>query len=341
MRTLVILNPRAGNAHQRQALLTALDHWRGLDWEVRLVESAYPGHAIELAREGAEEGYQLVVAAGGDGTVNEVVNGLAYTRAALGVLPIGTGNVWVRELHLPIDPISAAILLAQGSIYTLDLGQANDRYFLLMAGVGFDATVTRQVQPEEKRKMGILAYILKGVSLALNYSGARARVKIDSRAVKGAVLMVLISNSRLYGGYVRIAHAASMNDGLLDVCLLKGRTLWSVPPILAAVLTRRRRLLSTFEYYQAREVEVVCSRPMDVQVDGDAIGRTPMVFRAAPGALRALIPPTVSEQDFLRPPQPVGSRLRRQLRDTARRIRPPLPVGSRLRRRLRNTARRK
>ena len=135
IRVLIVFNPGAGQAGSaEQDVHAARDVWREHGWQVDLRPTAGPGDGTRIAREAATQGYHLVVAAGGDGTVNEVINGLAGTQTALAALPIGTVNVWVRELGLPLQPRAAAEALLHAQIRTIDLGRAGDRYFLLMCG---------------------------------------------------------------------------------------------------------------------------------------------------------------------------------------------------------------
>jgi len=289
-RARVVLNPRAGNAEDMRALGAALDVWRARGWEVELIATQYAGHGVELAREAVRDGFDIVTAAGGDGTVNEVINGLAYSKTALAVLPFGTVNVWVRELKLPLSPEAAAAALADGHTMSLDLGKAGERYFLLMAGVGFDAAVTRAVHPEAKRKLGLLAYVVQAVLTAREVRGTRCRIELDGRVVKGRVLMVVIGNSRLYGGFLQITHHATLTDGLLDVAVIMGQDVRSAPLHLLSILLRRYSFNPDMSYYRARHVYIKANEPLEVQVDGDVIGATPMSFEVAPSALRALTP---------------------------------------------------
>src|SRR5207247_1264597 len=135
----IVFNPIAGQANSfEHDIVAASDVWRDHGWTVDIQPTLEPGDGTRIAREAAAQGYDVVVAAGGDGTVNEVVNGLAGTETALAALPIGTVNVWVRELGLPLHPRAAAEALLGAQVRAIDLGRAGDRYFLLMAGVGFD-----------------------------------------------------------------------------------------------------------------------------------------------------------------------------------------------------------
>src|SRR4051812_33502501 len=301
IRALIVFNPIAGQANSLERdIHAARDVWREHGWQVDLRPTTGPGDGTRIAREAAAAGYDVVVAAGGDGTVNEVVNGLAGTQTALAALPVGTVNVWVRELGLPMQPRAAAEALLNAQIRTIDLGRAGDRYFLLMCGVGFDAAVTAEVGAQEKRRFGVFAYLMRAFNLAGRFRGVPARITLDGKVVRGRVLMTVLGNSQLYGGVVKITARASIDDGLLDVCIIKGNSLWSAPLRALSVITQSYNLDPKIEYHRAREVKISARRPLPVQVDGDHIGQTPMTFSAVPGALRALLPATVSE-DLLRP----------------------------------------
>jgi diacylglycerol kinase (ATP) len=296
IRACIILNPLAGHAEDVSAVQRARAIWENHGWEVDWQTSDYAGHAIDLARAAAASGFNLVVAAGGDGTVNEVVNGIAGTPTALAALPVGTGNVWVRETKLPLRPEAAATALLEGQSYALDLGKAGERYFLLMASIGFDASVTRRVRPELKRRLGIMAYLVQALNTARDVRGTRMRLILDGRAIKGRVLMVVIGNSRLYGGFLQITHHANLTDGMLDVAVIKGQDARSAPLHLLSILLRRHHFNPDLAYHRAREVIVSGSLPLDVQVDGDPIGETPMTFRVVPRALHAWLPPAAAQE---------------------------------------------
>lgn len=291
MRVVIVFNPTAGQSGQREHdLHLATDIWRQHNWAVELRPTSGPGDATHLARAAANDGYDIVVAAGGDGTINEVVNGLAGSKTALAPMPLGTVNVWARELGLPLQPQAAAEALLSWSVRPIDLGLAGDRYFLLMAGVGFDAAVTAGVHPEAKRRLGMLAYIVSGIDHVIRIRGTRTQLVLDGKRLKGRVLLVVIGNSQLYGGFVKITHRATIDDGLLDVCVIKGNGLASVFPHLLAIFRRRYSDDPEIEYYRARTVEITASPALPVQVDGDTIGSTPMTIGVVPGALHALMP---------------------------------------------------
>ncbi|MDW8146706.1 MAG: diacylglycerol kinase family lipid kinase [Roseiflexaceae bacterium] len=299
-RALIVLNPFAGQAAAlRQNIEAARTVWQAHGWTVDIETTHQAGDGIRLAREAAWRGYDVVAAAGGDGTINEVINGLAGTRTALAALPVGTVNVWVRELGLPLEPRAAAEALLLARRRRIDLGRAGDRYFLLMAGIGFDAAVVNEVRSDEKRRLGALAYVVRAFDLALRYRGRWARIALDGRVIRGRVLLVVIGNSQLYGGVFKITPRACINDGLLDVCIIKGDSLAEAPLRLLSILRQRYNLDPRIEYHRARIIHITTRGALPVQVDGDQSGFTPMTFTVAPGALYALLPDTLPD-DLLR-----------------------------------------
>ena len=231
---LIIYNPTAGQSSDLQNTLDRVANlWRDLGWQVQIAATTSPGDATTKARQASQSGYHAVVAAGGDGTVNEVMNGLVGTQTALGVLPLGTVNIWAREMGLSMDMLKAATSLAKSGLTQIDVGRAGNRYFLLMAGIGFDAAVTATISLAEKRRLGVIAYIKQAIQVAWNFRGVRLKLRIDGKRVRGKILMVIVGNSQLYGGVVKFTAHATIDDGLLDICVIKGQGMLSAPRRLA------------------------------------------------------------------------------------------------------------
>ncbi|MEA5571097.1 diacylglycerol kinase family protein [Calothrix sp. UHCC 0171] len=293
---LILFNPFAGQAyHLKQTLESAADIWRKNGWDVELRPTQAPGDATVQARDAASKGFDVVVAAGGDGTVNEVMNGLVGTSTALAVLPIGTVNIWARELGLSMDLRRVAAAFLQAQIEQIDVGKAGTRYFLLMAGIGFDAAVTATINPREKKMLGAIAYVKQALQLSLCFQGIKSHIRIDGKRIKGKILMVVIGNSQLYGGVVKLTAHAVVNDGLLDVCIIKGRSMLVAPLRLLSVFRRRYNLDPKVEYYRAQKVQIKGKKTFPVQIDGDYLGITPMNFEVVVGGLRVLVPPSVDK----------------------------------------------
>jgi diacylglycerol kinase (ATP) len=295
-RVLILFNPFAGQAYNlKQTLESAAEIWRNHGWVVELRPTQAPGDATVQAREAASKGFDVVVAAGGDGTVNEVMNGLVGTSTALAVLPIGTVNIWARELGLSMDLRRAAAAFLQAQIEQIDVGKAGTRHFLLMAGIGFDAAVTAIINPREKKMLGAIAYVKQALQLAWCFQGIKSHIRVDGKRIRGRVLLVVIGNSQLYGGVVKLTAHAVVNDGLLDVCIIKGRSMLVAPLRLMSVFTRRYNRDPKVEYYRAQKVQIKGKKTFPVQIDGDYLGNTPMIFEVVPGGVRVLVPPSADK----------------------------------------------
>ena len=299
-RAIIIFNPAAGQAESLQKdLQDSRELLVGYGWSVELCPTQGPGDGTRIAREAAEAGLDAVIAAGGDGTINEVINGLAGSHTALGVLPVGTVNVWAREIGFPLQPRATTEALLQAHVRQIDLGRAGERFFLLMAGIGFDAAVVNEVSPEEKRRLGIFAYAWRALSLGVRFRGMRVRVSLDGKVLRRRVLMIVIGNTQLYAGFLKFTSRASIDDGLLDVCLIKGDNLLAVPFHLATILLQRYSFDPKFEYHRVRSIRIESRRKLPVQADGELIGTTPVTIQVIPGALRVLLPHSLPANDLL------------------------------------------
>lgn len=292
MRATVICNPRAGRGAGENGLKPALEVLERSGWRLAVEYSQGVGDATVKAREAVERGQDVVVVAGGDGTLNEAVQAVAGSETALGYLPTGTVNVWARELRIPLQATGAALALVDGRIERIDLGVAGDRYFLLMAGIGFDGEVVRRAHTIErhKQRFGVLPYIAAGLSTVPRYRGADLELRYDGLIRRVQALMLVAGNTRLYGPRFQLTPNAVANDGRLDVCIIKGRgplalVRQSLPLLLSGSITH-----SDVELLRVDRLTVQSSVAMPLQLDGELVGATPIQLSVAPRALKVVIP---------------------------------------------------
>jgi YegS/Rv2252/BmrU family lipid kinase len=299
---MLIFNPAAGARDVRREVGQVIAFLEERDWRVDLRETRGATDATTFAREAATLDKGTVLVVGGDGTINEVVNGLVGSEVAVGLLPAGTGNVWAMEMRLPIPGpirwhtlVDATKSLVEGEVRPIDLGRVNDRYFLLWGGVGLDAQVTHRMEPRTRtaKKLGALAYGITAFLVAKDFRGTRTRVVADGQKIRTRSMLIIISNAQLYARIARVASRACLDDGLLDVCVFKGSGLPMTLLHVIHILTERHLQDPRVAYIQARRVTIETRRPMLVQVDGDTIGTTPVTFEAVPRALRIIVPPEV------------------------------------------------
>jgi diacylglycerol kinase (ATP) len=307
----LIYNPTAGPRDARRALKRVRSYLERCGWSVELRTTGKPGDAIALARAAAQAGCDVAIAAGGDGTVGEAVNGLVGTQTALGVLPVGTANVLARQLGISTHALTnllriqeAAVGLAEGVIRPVDVGQivgqANDRYFLCWAGIGLDAQVTTRMEPRQRhtKRLGALPYAIAAVIVARDFQGVRTRVSLNGSVVRGRILLTLVSNIRQYGGVFKIAREARLDDGLLDVFVFEGLGFSYAVRHLLKIVAQRHLQDPRVVYRRARRIEVETELAVPVQLDGDPIATTPITLQVVPRALRVLVPPSAPSSLF-------------------------------------------
>ncbi len=296
---VVITNPRSGSyflyTRQIEELVASL---RGAGWRIELRLTQAAGDALNIAREAVEEKVDIVIAAGGDGTINEVIQELVGSETALGVLPIGTVNVWAREMEIPLNVAGAQNVLVHGKTRVIDVGKVNDRYFLLMVGIGFDAEVTHAVEKKPMKRLGVVGYLLTGFWMNLGYENFATTLKFAGREVKTRAIQIVIGNTQLYGGAVKFTWQARCDDGLLDICVVHKRSKLRRVLVLLDFLLHHERRQQWVDYETCDHIEINTSKPIAMQVDGDPIGHTPAVFTIVPHSLKVIVPQQAPEDLF-------------------------------------------
>jgi diacylglycerol kinase (ATP) len=249
----------------------------------------HPKHAMEIA-EGAKNKYDMVIAAGGDGTVNEVINGIIGSKIPLVIIPFGSTNVLALELGIPFNVSEASELISHGKKLKIDLGYAKTnqeaRYFSMMVDVGFIPKLIEGINPEVKKRFGNIAYLFSGIRQLLTYKWQNIHVEHKYNSVG---YFVIVSNSKDYGGEFQIADRASITDGLLDLVVINRKSRWKIVKIVSSVSSGKSNVFLRGEYNQIREAHIYSKHKMLVQVDGELIGTTPVDVRVAPKALTVMV----------------------------------------------------
>ena len=333
MQAELIYNPSGGQVvvrHELDNVVAFLDRY---GWSTTLRETSKPLEATELARHAVNRGARVVIAAGGDGTVNEVANGLVNTDAALGVLPVGTTNSWALQMGIPaLNPLlpgtqavkmvaaleeiiarplpanyyrkvllDAAHVLVEGRTVSVDMGELSGRYFLMWAGIGFDAAIAESIPLKEKKALGSWAYVLPAIESASRYSGTDAWLDLDGKVIKVSTPFIVVSNIQLYGGMLAIGAKAHVNDARLDVCIFKGDGFFTFVQQAMEVLTHRHLEDPKVEYYQCREIVIESAHPLPVHVDGEPFDSTPVTIHTVPSSLKVIVPKSAPANLFSPP----------------------------------------
>jgi diacylglycerol kinase (ATP) len=289
--TVVILNPKAGSVENLAALVRRIRHLP--DVEVRV--TARKSDAVRFAKTALRNGCEMIVAAGGDGTLNEVVHGIGPTNShvRLGLIPLGTGNDFARTLGLPTDVDEALAVLAAGHTRAIDLVRVTSdkvRYFVNVSAGGFSGLVDEKLTPTMKKNWGPLAYLRSAVAALPQLRAYRAKVSLDKKKpLTLSLYNVVIANGRYVAGGRLIAPKASIDDGLLDIILIKERSAAELA-LLAAKVALGHHLSSDAIVFRRAAKVTVNSRPgMWFNVDGELVGNEPATFEVLPRALQFVV----------------------------------------------------
>lgn len=302
MRVCFIINPKAGLGGFQKLVRKAAAYLARQDCEVKQVETKIRGDGIELARQAAEEAFDVAVAVGGDGTINEVCNGLVGTETALAVLPAGTANVYAADMGIPIwwplkpqAVIKAAKIIVSGQRRRVDLGRLHlpdgqDRYFLMWCGIGLDAAISQARPPTTTRSLGYASWLVAGVLVIYDFMGTPATIEMEATTLKERILLAVISNGQLYGRIWRMAPEAKMDDGLLDIAIMTGHRWPSTLKHLIGLTLKQHVKDPDFYLYRTTHLFLSAREALPVHVDAEFVGTTPVEVEVVPLALNVIVP---------------------------------------------------
>jgi len=286
----LIANPSAGRGKASRVarrLIRALGQ-RGVRFQQHTTRGR--GHAEELAHQAVEQGADVVLVCGGDGTLHEAAQALAHSPTALAPLPAGRCNDFCRSLGPGLGPEQVAQAMQSGQSRVLDLARVNGRVYCTVGAVGFDAEVTRYVDQMRSPLWGKPAYIYAVLRVLSRYDFPEVRLTWDEGEYQGPILMAAVANTPTYGNAIRIAPEARADDGLLDVCLVRPAGFFRVVGLLPTVLKGQHAGLPEVSFLRTRRVSIESSRPVPMWADGEPVTNSPLCVQIEPGALRMLLP---------------------------------------------------
>ncbi len=285
----LIYNPISGMGFARKKIAALTRGLQRCGFAVELAQTQRRGDAKRLSSS-LRDDCSLLVVVGGDGTLNEVINGLRPQSPPIAVVPSGTANVLAKELDLPKRTAGICQMFSCSRSRELDLATVGGRRFLLLASVGFDAQVALVLSSERKGRIGIHSYIGPIIRTLLRYRSPRLHIEIDRGRTSRVGSLVIISNVSSYGGPLQVAPNAVPDDGMLDICVFKGTTRSDIFRYFWGAYWRRISLFDDVEYIRAREVTVTANRPVPIQVDGDFAGWTPATFHLEKWGVKFIVP---------------------------------------------------
>ncbi len=285
-RARIIYNPTSGREAIRRDLVDILNVYEKAGYETSaFATTAEPNSALNEARRAAEDGFELLVAAGGDGTINEVVNGIAplEKRPMLAIIPAGTTNDYARALRIPReDPLEAAKVILKGKAAQMDVGQANDTYFINIAAGGSLSELTYSVPSKLKSMYGYLAYVVKGAEMLTRVAPMNLRVEYDNGVFEGQSSMFFLALTNSVGGFEQIVPDAQLDDGKFTLLVVKTTKFAEILQLISEVLTGKHVDNPNLLYVKSENVTI---KPLDenakvmINLDGEYGGDVPVVFK--------------------------------------------------------------
>ena len=285
----ILLNPVAGNG-RALSLLPSIEAElgrRGIDYQVKRTE--YAGHATLLARDAVKDGADIL-SCGGDGTLCEVLSGMQGSQSTLLILPCGTGNDFIKSFYpLPKDPFKALVAQLDGQSARIDFGRVNDKAFLNVAGTGFDVQVLQQAGRFKKFGSGLVPYLLGVVAALCRFRPVKAELVLDGEPMSGEYSIISIANGQYFGGGMRVAPKAEIDDGFFDVVLVKRVRKWQVALLMPTFITGHFTRLPITTVRKCRRV-TLRAEGLIVNADGELIPMPGAEFSIAAGGLRVMKP---------------------------------------------------
>jgi diacylglycerol kinase (ATP) len=291
-RARIIYNPTSGREVFKRHLATVLQKLETAGYETSCHATTKAGDASEASRIAVERKYDLVIAAGGDGTINEVVNGIAEKqyRPKLGVIPVGTTNDFARALQIPRDIEAATDIIVQGDTLPVDIGKMNDSYFINIAGGGRITELTYEVPSRLKTMLGQLAYYLKGIEMLPSIRATDVSIEYDGKLFEGEAMLFLIGLTNSVGGFEKLAPDSSINDGLFSLIILKKTNLAEFIRVVTAAVRGEHVNDPNIIYTQANHIKVRSSEKMQLNIDGEFGGLLPADFENLYRHLEVFVP---------------------------------------------------
>ena len=287
-----IINPISGAKRLQQVkrqlpelVNQILDHEQ---WQPTLVYTTHAGHATELARQFAHDGFDTVVSVGGDGTVNEVARGLRDTTTALGILPMGSGNGLARHLHIPMDTRKAIALLNNCRTIDIDYGLANEQLFVCTCGAGLDAEVADRFAHSAQR--GFMTYLQNIIHLVFTYKAQTYHISGDGISETRKAFLVTFANANQWGNAARIAPHASLQDGKMDIVLMSPYALWDCLPLAVRLFAGNIDRSPLIKTLRAGDITLQRESAAPFHIDGDPVDAGKDIhIRIIRGGLKALV----------------------------------------------------
>lgn len=280
-----IVNPAAGNGYSLEIMRKLEESMKSKGTEYRIYRTERPGHGTEIAAKLSEDDeITAIVSVGGDGTAGEIAAGLTGTGKPMGIIPAGTGNDFIKSAGIPGEPDKALELLLTGTAKATDTGTVNDRFFLNVCGTGFDVTVLDYAENEKKKHRGLTPYFLGLIKAIFHYQSTHLKITADGKEEEGQYLICSVANGCYIGGGIPICPKADIEDGKLDLVLIRSVHRWQIPFYLPGLMLSRDLKFRITRHFRVSDI-IIEGNSLRINVDGDIKPMNRVEFKINPGSL--------------------------------------------------------
>jgi len=288
-KVLFIVNPFSGISKKKNFEKLVVEHFDTKKYQYQIVKTDYEGHAISLTQDAVAKAYYMVVAVGGDGTVNEVASSLAGSTTILGIVPSGSGNGFAGHLKLSKNIPKSIQILNEGKVMTIDSCHCNEKFYANVAGVGFDGYISNLIKGKSQR--GSVLYAFQMMKAVLNYKPESYKVIIDGEVfAEDKFYCIAVANASTYGYNFQIAPQAELTDGLMDIVLIKNASAYKHLVSLRKYFTGKTKDIPHVTTLKAKTVEISSTSPILLHVDGEGgISDQPLSYKLSPLSLKVMI----------------------------------------------------
>ncbi len=270
-KVLIIINPTSGTGKQKSALKAIEKKIDRINFDYEIKETQYAHHATEIARQAATDGCDIVVAVGGDGTVNEVAQGLVGTQTKMGIIPCGSGNGLARSLKIPITPAKAVEVLNDNKMKRIDTMSVNGHFCASIAGIGFDALIAKEFQEKPKNTRGFHSYLQLIATKYPKYKPNQYKLEIDGVSSVHKAMFICLANANQFGYNAIVSPDSRIDDGLIDICIVKNIPILSATPTALLLLTNNLNHSPRVKIMRGKNVKICNNTNGYANIDGEAI----------------------------------------------------------------------
>lgn len=270
-KVLVIINPVSGTGKQKAALKAIERDIDLINFEYEIKETQYARHATEISRQAAADGYDIVVAVGGDGTINEVASGLVGTQTKMGIIPCGSGNGLARSLKIPVTPSKAVTVLNDNKMKRIDTMTVNGHFCASIAGIGFDALIAKEFQEKPKNTRGLHSYVQLIATNYPKYKANEYKIEIDGKSSLHKAMFICLANANQFGYNAIVSPNSRIDDGLIDICIVKNIPLLSATPTALLLMTNNLDHSPRVKILQGKTIKIYNNTNEFANIDGEAI----------------------------------------------------------------------